>query len=450
MKGVYTGLKMRFRRLAALLTAAVSVLSLAGCFANVPDDLYTLPQLSDEYIQLQKHLDAVLATGAEYSAPVSGSHRQAVQLEDLDGDGSKEALAFFRAEEDAKPLKIYIFRNRGGVYSQAAFIEGDGTVTESAAYADIDGDGYKELMWGRQISTGVKILSAYTLRDYDASAILTTDYTKYEVYDATGDGVNDFAVLISGTSETAASAKLYTVDGGGLTVMNAELSEGTGSIISASAGVMAGGGRGLFADSEINGVQKVTDVLTYKNGEFLNVSANTADGVSGDTVREITSVSCRDIDGDGVTEVPCQVLLPTRSWLENFWATEWYSYTRGGAEIFKLTTFHNISDSWYFVMPQEWDGLISVRRDDTVSGEKAIVFSELSAGMSAVDILGIYVLTGQGREVRAVKEGRFEIARTSDTIYAAEIFDEQRSRLLVSEEYVKENFSIIYSEWITE
>ena len=39
--------------------------------------------------------EILLESGAEYAAPVSGSNIQPVQLEDLDGDGEEEALAFF-------------------------------------------------------------------------------------------------------------------------------------------------------------------------------------------------------------------------------------------------------------------------------------------------------------------------------------------------------------------
>ena len=42
-------------------------------------------------------IDEVMAAdGCSYSAPVSGSNQQSVQLVDLDGDGEEEAIVFAR------------------------------------------------------------------------------------------------------------------------------------------------------------------------------------------------------------------------------------------------------------------------------------------------------------------------------------------------------------------
>ena len=72
---------------ALLLASLCALLLLSGCFAKSTDELYALPQLSEGYIQLQSELRSLLDSGAEYSAPTAGSNRQAIQLEDLDGDG---------------------------------------------------------------------------------------------------------------------------------------------------------------------------------------------------------------------------------------------------------------------------------------------------------------------------------------------------------------------------
>lgn len=146
------------QRIQRMLTAAVGLLlllSASGCgFSFSPTDLYSLPQLPEEYTELNSSLNQLLESGAEYAAPVSGSNIQPVQLEDLDGDGEEEALAFFRNSADEKPLKIYIFTAGKQGYEQAAVIEGTGTSIYSIAYEDLDQDGRKELLVGwRSIRT---------------------------------------------------------------------------------------------------------------------------------------------------------------------------------------------------------------------------------------------------------------------------------------------------------
>ena len=96
-------------------------------------------------MELQNIIDEVLASGAEYAAPMAGSNRQSVQLRDLDGNGKEEALVFFRSGEE-RPLKIYILRHENENYSVAAIIEGDGANVDSIDYIDLNQDGWNEIV----------------------------------------------------------------------------------------------------------------------------------------------------------------------------------------------------------------------------------------------------------------------------------------------------------------
>ena len=81
------------RKWRALLLAALPLL-LSGCMLSASvEDLYALPQLPGEYRDLSQQIDEILASGAEYTSPSSGTNLQSVQLVDLDGDGNEEALA---------------------------------------------------------------------------------------------------------------------------------------------------------------------------------------------------------------------------------------------------------------------------------------------------------------------------------------------------------------------
>ena len=58
----------------AVFLAALTVLS--GCSLTEAEELYSLPQPSKEYLQLQKLIDTEIASGCEYAAPTAGSQRQ--------------------------------------------------------------------------------------------------------------------------------------------------------------------------------------------------------------------------------------------------------------------------------------------------------------------------------------------------------------------------------------
>ena len=151
-----------FKTLLAVLAAAMSLV-LSGCFVKTVDELYTLPKHSDEYNRLEQAIDQVMSSqNASYAAPVSGMNQQSVQLADLDGDGTEEAVAFLKTTGD-KPLKACIFSRVDEDYQLMDVIEGDGTSFASVEYVPLTGGPGVELVIGRQLSTDVlQSLCAYS------------------------------------------------------------------------------------------------------------------------------------------------------------------------------------------------------------------------------------------------------------------------------------------------
>ncbi len=89
-----------------LLLAAGLLMFLTGCFSQSVEEFYAPPKAPDDYLKLDNEINKVLTQGGEYAAPLSGELTQKVQLQDLDGDGVQEAIAFFRVSADERPLKI--------------------------------------------------------------------------------------------------------------------------------------------------------------------------------------------------------------------------------------------------------------------------------------------------------------------------------------------------------
>ena len=152
----------RRRRLAALLAAVFIAASCSGCMTASVDELYSLPQMSEEYVQLQQLIAQRIESGSTYAAPTGGSNRQNVQLRDLDGDGADEALAFL-ADESGTPTVCVYRRGEDGDYYLAVIIDGDGSAVASADYADLTGDGVSELIISWHISGQLRLLSKQSL-----------------------------------------------------------------------------------------------------------------------------------------------------------------------------------------------------------------------------------------------------------------------------------------------
>ena len=433
------------KRILPLLLAAL-LLFLGGCgLGGGIDELYSLPQLADEYMELQKAIDAVLAAGAVYSAPVDGVHRQSVQLCDLNGDGEEEAVAFFAADGE-KPLMICIFRRSDGKYEKTAVIEGAGSSIESIDYVDLDGDGWMEAVVGWGMGGDLKMLEIYTLRGYQIASIAAADYSRYLTADMNGDGRKELLAVRRGTAEASGSVTLYSVTGDGETESATEkLSAGLDGITKLAVGSLKDRPGALFVEGSCQG-GLVTDILTYEDGVLKNITLNPATGVSEGTLRSSTA-AFQDLSGDESFLIPIPRVLPAQG--ETVYRVlDWYGYNSRGKRTIVTTTYHNYSDSWYLILPDSW-GEISLRREDSDVGERAVVFSFWNGdGQPVTDFLVIYTLSGENRTELASREGRSVIHSGGETIYAAEL------RLSREEwpdapdlDWLRQNFRPIYSEW---
>ena len=116
-------------------------------------------------------------------------------------DGSDEAVIFLSHAGHANPLKIYIYQKVDDEFVQAAVIEGQGTSFESVNYIDMNDDGFKEIVVGRQISTAMKSLTVYSTEKFQMSVLLSTDYIEYmtcRMYDSKYD---DLFVIRNGADQ---------------------------------------------------------------------------------------------------------------------------------------------------------------------------------------------------------------------------------------------------------
>lgn len=446
---------LRMLTLSGLLMLLIVLLT--GCNSDLkftlnPQELYGLPKLPAKYVELNDHIGEILKGGAEYAAPVAGANIQSVQLRDLDGDGREEALAFFRNAADEKPLKIYIFTASGDTYQQSAVIEGSGSAIYSIAYNDLDGDGQTELVVGWRVSTELQVLEVYALRPDGPVELVRTDYVRYSIVDLDQNQKRELVVLRAGP-DGASQADYYDWQDGGLaprssaklSMTMAELSQ-QGRV---THGTLRGGEPALFVTGVVEFAQTITDILAVRNGELSNIVLSAATGVSMETAM-FRYLYPTDINNDGLTEVPRPAFLPTWDSSSDFYQRiDWNTYGIDGTAQTVVSTYHNMEDGWYFQLPESWLDQILVSRG-TAPDEASVTFY-IRGGREQVPkpFLRIIALTGADRETRAVRNGRFNLVRKAETIYAAELLEANHTWSDgITEDEVRARFSLIATEWM--
>jgi hypothetical protein len=427
--------------------AAIAIV-LFGCLRITAEELYSLPRVSEQDLMLQRQINEILDIGAEFSPPTGGPNRQAVQLQDLNGNGVEEVIAFFSVPGESTQ-KIYIFKMVDGDYVIADIIEGVGTAIESIRYVDMDGDGIMELVVGWQMGAALKHMEIFSIRDFQHDRLVRAEYAEIAVHDLTGNGNADVVAVRLPTQDTGAVAEVFQLmPDGEILSFEARLSNGIDTITGVQTGVLTDGVPAIFVESEGNFANggTVTDICILQDGSFVNVSLRMPEGVSTFTVRD--RMNSADILRDGVIAVPVLRLLAAQSETE-YYAIDWYAFDSGGRSSLVLTTFHNIFDEWYLILPFDWRGRISVRREGAVQGERTVTFSYIAGvGGPFEDFLKIHRLAGDRGRQRAHLPGRTVMRTEGTSIYAFELTAPPNSfGLTFDEDLIRENFRLIYADW---
>jgi hypothetical protein len=156
-------------------------------------------------------------------------------------------------------------------------------------------------------------------------------------------------------------------------------------------GLLVDKSRALFVEGGYKKDGVITDVFACKDAKLENISAN-KDGVSEDMARGYR-VYCRDINNDGIMEIPIPRDLPTQS--ETVYRVlDWYCYNNGDLKSVSLTTYHNTTDSCIWFYPRMGVG-ITIRGDDSVRAKSGHILNLERPDEPPLDFLKIITLTGK-------------------------------------------------------
>jgi len=205
----------------------------------------------------------------------------------------------------------------------------------------------------------------------------------------------------------------------------------------------------LYLISNLAEGGKAIDVVAFQEEQLRNLAVEEETGISRHVLVDYTEVLPTDINGDYILELPTPVALPTYGDPEKtaFWLLEWSQYDDKGKCAGVMTTYHNVQDGWYFVIPDKWKNRITITANDSLSGQREVMFARWNGQEKYPEpFLSIYRLTGNNRVIRSTYNGRFVLREEESVIYAAKFYD-IRWDCGLTDTSILEHFKTIQTNW---
>ena len=427
------------KRVSTLMLAIALCLILCGCnmFVFDTDNILSPPELSGELKPIQQAL--VESIKGEYTLkyPTYGDIKSAVVTEDLDGDGIKEAFAFYStsdSEETMMHLNVIVKDKKK--YKSVDDNSKSASGIERIDFYDLNGDGKKEIIVGWEIyAESEKQLAVYQFEKNALTQIMSQKYTNYLCIDFDDNGKNEILVQDLDTKESTNKASLYSITENGLTKISGCLLDGkvkTAGRFKLSS--LSNGQKAVYID-EIKGIGAVTEVLFMSKGELKNPLLdveNTMENVK--TIRSATIPSA-DVNNDGIIEIPMASDIPNADFNsdEKLYYTNWCSFS-GDVLTVKQVSVVNTADGYSINLPKRFIGNIAASKNVDKRTRTVYLYD------NELQIIGQRVVTFKAydkteyEESEIKKSNNIKVFSKDNTIVVAETFDIGQDLRLTSEE----------------
>ena len=372
---------------------AVASVMLTGCtLGGSAENLLSPPVLYEEQEEIYSALTESVGGDVVLQYPRSGALRSAFIIDDIDGSGEDEAIAFYSVREQ---VRINILdKDEDGKWQSVCDLAGSGSGVDRVQIASIGSTKRTSIIVGFGESGSDRLLKVYSYDGGVVSENYSDSYSSFFTYDLNGDGEDGLCIIRSNNENIGRKADFSVITDTGTQVVKKDtvaLNDKASDFVGVVLGNVGENTPAVFID-ELSGGQLSTEIIYLVGDTLRNPLYLDERQMISDTTRSKGYYSA-DIDLDGITEIPTLSYFPgyDQDDRDAFIATNWNVYSNFTINK-KYSSYYDIEKGFCFVLSSRWDGLVTIKRDEH-NGD--IVFYKYYADLlnSTVELLRISAVT---------------------------------------------------------
>ncbi len=453
------------KRIPVFLLSLWLLLALSGCSITGLDSrsLMAPPKTNAD----QQAIYALLRgsrSDLTFVYPRGGEYRSAIIMQDFTGDGVKDAIGFYALEDSGGVAVQFLVKADGEWHTDAVF-SNTALQVDRVCFGDLTGDGVSDIVigWG---STGGATgrTASVTMYHYDGGGSMQespmSTYGEMILTDMDSDGVCEIFTVnkflpaeAEGDASYPAQASLYRWTGSSMAVTAVtDADNSIASYSSISFGLLGEDLAGVALDGAKADGSMTTQLFIMENGYLLNVprKVNTEEYSNPFSRPSGASFLCRDINGDGILEIPSVSLLPgipdatvpdSTSYL-----VTWNAFEPGGSFSPVTRGLTNLAEGYWFSLPWALNGQITAVNDPE---RRSVTYTQVvgpgedgSPQFLSQPLFSIRVFTRTAWESMG-ESGGYELLDSQEDSFYGILVRTQEESMALSIERIKKSFRLL-------
>lgn len=362
------------------------------------NELLEPPRLTKQQSAIYDAVELAVGTNAfKLRYPRRGENLSACVLDDLDKDGRDEAIVFYELTVNGLTSSwMSILAENDGVWKSRYQLPGEGGEIDFVSFAPIENTERDNIIVGWTIAGKDNLLcKVYSYTEESAETRYEGSYNEILIDDVDANGLSEMILCTKNLTKSAVMSLIKYRSGRIVRTSEVEMPTAMTDYAKLSYGKLTTGLNAVFADIYLGSDEMTTRIAVVEDQKSMIEALSSEDlGIYESFDRATPTLTCADVNGDGLIDIPVSLLLPgysTTHEREAVYLTEYMSILEGELQCVQRSVV-NFAAGYQLKLPDGWKNTVTVRRQSD-TGEWRFVLFDKSLEQSDVELLRIRVVS---------------------------------------------------------